>query len=169
MDIIIGIETGKSIKCIELPPDSNEIGIIKVSAVSWGSFNENESKTCIDTKLWKEKFAIHIDDFIMSRANTTELVGSCVIVDFLSKKLMLSDKTLRIVFDENIYKKYILYLLRSTNLRNQIEHSASGTSSSMKNISQDAIRELLIFLPPLAEQKRIVEKIDELMQYCDKL
>jgi len=39
-------------------------------------------------------------DFIMSRANTVELVGACALVRKTRPKLMLSDKTFRFVFRE---------------------------------------------------------------------
>jgi len=44
-----------------------------------------------------------------------------------------------------------------------------STGSTFPNISQEKIQNYLIPLPPLAEQKRIVTKIDELMALCDKL
>ena len=40
-------------------------------------------------------------------------------------------------------------------VRSQIEVNATGSSGSMKNISQDAIKRLLIPLLPLDEQNRI--------------
>lgn len=42
------IEAGKSFKCDEREPTSGEIGVAKVSAVTWGEYNESESKTCLD-------------------------------------------------------------------------------------------------------------------------
>jgi type I restriction enzyme, S subunit len=46
---------------------------------------------------------------------------------------------------------------------------ASGVSPSMKNVSRDVILTLPFPLPPLAEQHRIVVKVDELMALCDRL
>ena len=37
------------------------------------------------------------------------------------------------------------------------------------NISQDKLRSIPVPLPPLAEQHRIVAKVDELMALCDRL
>jgi type I restriction enzyme S subunit len=39
----------------------------------------------------------------------------------------------------------------------------------MKNVSRDVIMGLPFPLPPLAEQHRIVTKVDELMGLCDRL
>ena len=48
-----------------------------------------------------------------------------------------------------------------------IKDNSSGTT--VGTITLVRANEYLIPLPPLAEQKRIVAKIEELMQYCDKL
>ena len=37
-ELLIGIETGKSFKCDERPPSAGEVGVVKVSAVSWGEY-----------------------------------------------------------------------------------------------------------------------------------
>ena len=44
-----------------------------------------------------------------------------------------------------------------------------GTGSTFPSVSQDRIRELLVPLPPLAEQRRIVARVDQLMRLCDAL
>ena len=160
-ELIETIDTGKSFKCEERPPDKNEYGIIKVSAVTWGTFNQEESKTCFSTSPWVKGYSIQVDDFLICRANTAALVGGCVIVDKISKRLMLSDKVLRIEFSDSISKTYVLYTLRTPFVRAQLSAAASGTSESMKNISQNAIKGLLIPFPPLKEQYRIVSKVEE--------
>ena len=163
------IDTGKSFKCDEIPPTNDKCGIIKVSAVTWGQFKENESKTCYSNDLWVDEYAIHENDFLICRANTAALVGGCVIVDQISKRLMLSDKVLRLHFSEMLYSYYVLWALRTPMVRNQFSAAATGTSGSMKNISQDMIKNTLIPLPPLAEQKRIVEKLEQLLPLCERL
>jgi len=92
--LIIHIVAGKSFKCEERPPDRNEIGVVKVSAVTWGEFDESASKTCKNSEMVRDDFLIEEGDFLFSRANTIELVGACVIVKQISKRLMLSDKIL---------------------------------------------------------------------------
>jgi len=93
-EIISEIKAGKSFKCEERPPKIDEIGVVKVSAVSWGEFNEWESKTCVDPNRIDPSIFIKNNDFLFSRANTIDLVGACVIVDDISRNIMLSDKIL---------------------------------------------------------------------------
>jgi type I restriction enzyme, S subunit len=66
----------------------------------------------------------------------------------------------------NVYEnRYLLYFFRS----NENNLAQLGTGSTFKSISLKVIRNIIIPLPPLAEQKRIVEKVDSLMTFCDDL
>lgn len=168
-DILLAMGAGKSIRCNEVVPEDGQPGIIKVSAVTWGEFAENESKTCLSQTDWIEDYRINAGDFLISRANTKKLVGACVIVNNIQKKLMLSDKILRLRFSGHLDLVYLLFAMRSASTREQIEAMATGTSDSMKNISQKGIRRLIVPLPPLAEQKRIVAKLEELLPLCERL
>jgi len=61
--------------------------------------------------------------------------------------------------------KFVFYFVRDA--QEEIEKYAPATSQ--KNINLGILNNLLIPTPPLPEQKRIVEKLDELMAYCDQL
>ena len=90
--LLADIETGKSFKCDERPPAHDEIGVVKVSAVSWGEYDEQESKTCTDESRVNIDLLVKTGDFLFSRANTVELVGACVIAKSVNLNVMLSDK-----------------------------------------------------------------------------
>ncbi len=167
--VITDIEAGKSMKCDERPPRENEVGIVKVSAVTWGIYDEEESKTCFSNSAYNPKYLIRKGDFLFSRANTIELVGACVIAHRTSKKLMLSDKILRFQFTAEVTKEFILHYLRSPKGRPEIEQKSSGNQMSMRNIGQGKIREIEIPLPPLPEQHRIVQEIESRLSVCDKI
>ena len=51
-NIVTKVEAGKSLKCIETPPQNDEYGIEKISAVTWGIFDENESKNITVTEIY---------------------------------------------------------------------------------------------------------------------
>jgi type I restriction enzyme S subunit len=166
--ILTRILAGKSFKCEERPPNQNEFGIVKVSAVTWGVFNEIESKTCKDPEKFNKDFLLKKGDFLFSRANTIDLVGACVIVKSISKSLMLSDKIHR--FDISLIPtKWVLYNLRTSFGRSEIERLATGNQNSMRNIGQDRIRRIRIPLPPLAEQHRIVAEIERRLSVADEI
>jgi len=166
-DILLGIEAGKSFKCDERPPKADEVGVIKVSAVSWGEYREQESKTCKDVKRINETLFVQRGDFLFSRANTIDLVGACVIASEVKLRAMLSDKILRFKFFNESMKPLVLNYLRSAQGRSQIETLASGNQDSMRNIGQGRIEQILLPFAPAAEQTRIVEKLEELLSDLD--
>jgi type I restriction enzyme, S subunit len=159
--VLVAIETGKSFRCEERPPESSEVGVVKVSAVSWGAYDEDESKTCMDASRIEPRYLVKSGDFLFSRANTIQLIGACVIAEAVSRRLMLSDKILRFRFTEQVYPKWVLYWLRSKQGRADIERLSSGNQESMRNIGQERIRAISLPLPPPDEQVRIVAEIEK--------
>ena len=66
---------------------------------------------------------------------------------------------------EKVTLWYLFYALKSI----QEDLLGRGQGLAQKNISQTILKAWTIPLPPLAEQKRIVAKVDELMALCDQL
>lgn len=166
-EFIDQITAGKSFKCEEREPSNDEIGVAKVSAVTWGEYNEAESKTCTDPTKINSDYFIKTDDFIFSRANTIELVGACVIAKKVTKKIMLSDKTLRINFMD-INKLYVLHYLRSHFGRKEIMERSTGNQESMRNIGQERIKSIVIPICSLDEQQEIVNQLEEKLSIIEQ-
>jgi len=160
-ELIASIEAGASFRCRETPPEADEVGVAKVSAVSWGRYEENESKTCLNASRIDPSLLIRKGDFLISRANTVQLVGACVIAERVTKQVMLSDKTLRIQFTDSSLKPWVLHFLRSREGRNQIEALCTGNQESMRNISQKSIRQIQLPLAPAEERDRVVAYLDQ--------
>ena len=66
-----------------------------------------------------------------------------------------------------INHKFLYYSLIGESFVKQIKANSTGTATPI--INKTAWGNLIIPLPPLAEQKRIVAKIEELLPYCDQL
>ncbi len=64
-----------------------------------------------------------------------------------------------------ISSEYLYYLLSSSFIYNAFTLSAAG--STVKNLNIDRVKEVFFPLPPLAEQKRIVEKIEAIFKQAD--
>jgi len=166
-ELIETIEAGSSFRCRETPPEEGEVGVAKVSAVSWGRYDEEESKTCLDPSRINEDLLIRKGDFLISRANTVELVGACVIAEQVSKQVMLSDKTLRIQFKDPSLKPWVLHFLRSRAGRQQIEALCTGNQESMRNISQRSLRMIELPLAPPEERLEILAFVDQQLSRAD--
>lgn len=167
-ELIERIQAGKNFECPSIPVTSETVGLVKISAVTWDKFNPKETKTVLDKKMVNEELFIQKGDFLISRANTIELVGSSVIVDEMIYRIMLSDKVWRVEFN-NVLKLYVHFFLKSRIGRDEIESRATGNQASMRNISQKAFHDIDFPLPPLEEQKEIVRQVEKLFALADKV
>ena len=74
--------------------------------------------------------------------------------------------TLKILnISEEICKKYIFYILK----KEQKLFKESKTGSAIPHLNKKLFNDLLIFLPPLAEQHRIVQKIEHIFAVLEEL
>lgn len=169
-ELITGAASGWSPKTESFPRLGHNWGVLKVSAVSWDKFLPEENKQLLPGTAPPEAAQVNAGDFLISRANTSELVAKCVIVEQKPKNLILSDKIVRLHISKSCSKKFLSTVNNhAAYARAYYAEEASGTSLSMQNVSRAVIYGLLIPLPPLGEQHRIGAKVDELMALCDKL
>lgn len=163
-------DAGWSPKCDPTPKEEDNWGVLKVSAVTWGKYQPDENKALPNYLQPKPQYEVKAGDFLISRANTADLVARSVVVPKNTpEKLMMSDKIIRFNFTKDVFSEYINLVNNSNYSRQYYAEVAGGTSSSMKNVSRNQVRALNIALPPLAEQHRIVAKFEELMAICDQL
>lgn len=168
-DLTTATGSGWSPQCETRPRENDEWGVLKVSAVSWFRFKPEENKALPAGVSPRPEFAVRSGDFLMSRANTAELVGRSVVVGEAPENLILSDKIIRCTFSRWVEKKFVNLYNRTGTARAHYVAHASGTSDSMKNISRDVILSMPVPVPPLAEQRRIVARIEQLFALCDDL
>ncbi|GAV44645.1 restriction endonuclease subunit S [Streptomyces acidiscabies] len=143
--LVSRIEAGNSPDLEDRPATNGEWGVLKVSAVGRDGFRPAENKVAPRPELQHESLCVKAGDLIMTRANTADLVGLSCIAEETSSKLMLSDKTLRLVIDDRkASAEFVDLALEMDELRTQIQIAATGTSASMKNISQSSIQALVV-------------------------
>lgn len=161
-EVIEGYEAGRSPKTHGRPASGDEFGVLKVSAMTWGAFDPNENKAMLAGDIPGPGTTIRQGDLLISRANTVALVGAVVLVSQDHPNLMLSDKSLRIRYLPGIDPRYLLWALRTRIVRRVFEDDATGTSDSMRNLSQGKLSSAPIALAPAAEQATLADVISRL-------
>jgi type I restriction enzyme S subunit len=155
------IEQGWSPQCESREADPDEWGVMKAGCANYGQFDETEHKALPADVIPETSYEIKPGDVIMSRAcGTISLVGSVAFVEQCRSKLLLCDKLFRIHSITSRCEAQYLYLaMNSKYTRAQIEMSLSGAGGLANNITQPTIKNILIALPPLVEQKQIIDKL----------
>jgi len=92
-------------------------------------------------------------------------LGKTAIVDFESQGAISSSLCI-LRASPRISVKYLYYLLNSDTIVNQQEVAENG--SAQPNLSAASVLQYMVPLPPLAEQKRIVDRIESLFAKLDE-
>jgi type I restriction enzyme S subunit len=155
------IEQGWSPSAEDREAADDEWGVITLSAVKDGVFHPSEHKTLPKDTDPRPEYEIQPGDFLLTRANTPELVGDVCLVSETREKLMMSDLVYRLdLRPELVNSRFLTYWMLSRSGRHQVERSARGSSKSMVKVSQGHIKSWLAALPPLGEQQEIANHLD---------
>ena len=151
------IEQGWSPQCDAQPVQTfDEWAVLKVGCVNRDVFSPHQNKKLPLSLQPRPQLVVRMGDVLMSRANTPSLVGLAALVEQPYPRLMISDKHYRFRGrPDRVDEQFLVLALRSSPTRAQIESATNGASSSMQNISQQLVGNLLVALPGLDEQRLI--------------
>lgn len=103
-------------------------------------------------------------DVLLTKVGTT---GIAKVIDTKREFSIFVSLALLKIIHNTLYPYYIEYMLNSPLGKKQSEENTQGIGN--KNLVIKCIKNFIVPLPPLNEQKRIVEKVDQLMALCDEL
>ena len=161
--LVSDLQNGWSPKCLPRPANSDEWGVLKLGAVSFGVFNQEENKALPQGMKPLPELEVRKAEVLISRANIHRYVGACVEVRETRPRLLLCDKIFRVVFrtPSPILPTYLVEIVRTPHLRHQIENALTGTSPTMKNITKASLLQLQVPVPRLGVQQKIVEMVND--------
>ncbi len=171
-DLLYGLEAGVSVNGDDRPKSSAEKAVLKVSAVSYGYFDETACKVISNGELDRARIHPKAGQIIISRSNTEELVGASTYINKNYDDLFLPDKLWQTVPKPESDMKWLSYVLASNHARYTLSNLATGTSGSMKNITKSELLTLKLLIPPAKEQKkiaRILSTWDRAIEVTEKL
>ena len=160
-DYVSEFQSGKSIEAETGENVITQHRVLKVSAVTGMKFLAQESKPVPDSHHPPPEHFVRVGDLLFSRANTTDLVGAVAYVDTTPPNLLLPDKLWRFVWRQpvTVDPLFVWSLFQTPALRNEIGRRATGTSGSMKNISQEKVFGIHTILPPLTLQRDFARRV----------
>ncbi len=154
-EAILSIESGTSVNSVDEPVyQENEFGILKTSCISGGQFFPNENKKILASELSRAALNPTKDSILVSRMNTPLLVGENGYIDKEHKNLFIPDRLWLLKTLPDNTSRFLNYILTTQKIRAAISNIATGTSNSMKNISQPSFLALKSGFPTLPEQRK---------------
>lgn len=120
------------------------------------------TKTVSFDEMQKHKKSMSLNTVLVSINGT---LGS--VAFYNNEQVVLGKSACYFNLSELIDKRFVRLVMESQYFIEYALQNATGTT--IKNLSLKTMNEFPVPLPPLAEQHRIVTKVDELMALCDQL
>jgi type I restriction enzyme S subunit len=169
-ELSLSTEAGKSFLCKDEPVLGKSWGVIKTSAITSGNFIEEESKLYSHNEPTDTKSKIKTDDFLFCRASGSKgLAGRSCIVDKITKNLLLSDKSIRLILSEFIEPTLINHINNCEFGEKYRLSLSTNKSTSMNNVQREEMLALPIPLAGIAEQKVIIQRVEKAFFMVEEL
>lgn len=166
-NIIEHMEYGTSNKASEIRIG---IPILRMNNIQNGRLDYSKLKYISSDSKDLPRLYLKKYDILFNRTNSYELVGKTALYEGNNDEYTFASYLIRIkLFNKYINSQYISYYLNSKLFRKLQIEPLIIQQCGQANYSGEKLKNVLIPIPPKKEQKRIVAKVNELMQLCDKL
>jgi type I restriction enzyme, S subunit len=164
-DVLLGIDSGKSVQAGEGASAEDEYRILKLSAVQRGWFKPSEAKRLTEGTAFSASHVVKSGDLLITRANTPERVGFVAIARSVPEGTFMPDLIWRLRVDESrVSTDYLEHALSSRQLRTRISGTSGGTSKSMVKINKHGFSAIRVPIPSLPEQSEYVRRCDAVVE-----
>jgi len=143
--------------------------ILRISAVRDGRVDAAESRFVAGlTTSQLERFALSPGDILLTRYNgSRHLVGISGLVSAHEGTLLHPDKLIRVIVNRRAAdSRFLNYQLQSSAVRNFLEPRIR-TTAGQSGIAGTDVRNIPLTLPPLKEQRRIVDILEDHLSRLD--
>ncbi|MEO3475967.1 restriction endonuclease subunit S [Roseomonas sp. CAU 1739] len=141
------------------------MGNIQAGKVVWGDEKRIPEDSDAFPALWLRTF-----DLLFNRTNSAELVGKVGIYLGADNQLTFASYLIRLRPSlKSTDPRFLNLALNTSEFRRTQIVPLIKKQTGQANVNGTALKNMLVPIPPLAEQHRIVAKVNELMALCDAL
>lgn len=161
------LQQGWSPQCESQPAEAGAWGVLKTTAIQEGSFVENANKRLPEAMNPRPELEVATGDLLITCAGPRARCGVPTLVRQSRTRLMLSGKMYRFRTIPDVDPRFLEYYLLSPNGQAAIEPMKTGISESGLNLTKSRFLGLRVPVAPLAEQRRIVEILEDHLSRID--
>ncbi len=145
--------------------ETGRIKMLRISDIQNGKVSWNTVPYCEINEKEIPNYVLKQNDILFARTGGT--VGKSYLVKEVPVEAIYAGYLIRTRYSLKLSPEYMKYFMDSQLYWDQLRNGTIATAQP--NCNGQTLSKMLIPLPPLAEQHRIVAKVNDLMQYCEEL
>ena len=168
------IQTGASFKKEQATSDFTQTRILRGGNILQGEYRFFENDIFVDSKLIQDSIILKNNDLITPAVTSIENIGKLARIEKDYEDVTAGGFVfiVRPCYNSDIFAKYMLSALQSSYFNKQLKSITKKSGQAFYNLGKERFIQLIIPIPPLNEQVRIVESIEQftpLIKEYDKL
>lgn len=144
---------------------SGRIRMVRISDIQGGKVIWDSIPFCDIKEEEIPTYLLSSNDILFARTGGT--VGKSFIVKEIPEEAIYAGYLIRTRYSDMLCPEYLYYFMQTHLYWTQLRNGTIATAQP--NCNGQTLSKMILPLPPLAEQKRIVAKIEELLPLCDRL
>lgn len=167
-DIAVSFDYGTSEKCHN-DKNVDDIAVLRMSNITrQGDIDFSNLKYCSANSIELPKLFAHQGDLLFNRTNSIDLVGKCAVYRGEESKFSFASYIIRVALKDCDPTFIAAYINSDICRQTQILPNTSQ-QVGQANFGGTKLKNVLVPIPPLEEQRRIVAKLNELLPLVDQM
>lgn len=159
------IQRGKS-------PSYSNVGSCKVvsqKCVKWSGFDDDPARFIEESSLpsYSTERFLQDGDLLWNSTGTGTVGRTAIFSEDKSELRFVADSHVTVLRTSKLDKKFFYFWSRSPDVQRIVSNSTTG-STNQQELNLTVLKELVISFPDLDEQKKMVRKIELLLEACDQ-
>lgn len=144
---------------------SGRIKMVRISDIQNGKVIWETVPFCDINEAEIQTYLLATNDILFARTGGT--VGKSYIVKEIPEDAIYAGYLIRTRYSDTLCPEYLYYFMQTQLYWTQLRNGTIATAQP--NCNGQTLSKMILPLPPLAEQKRIVAKLEEILPLCERL
>ncbi len=144
--------------------ENGRIKMVRITDIQGNKVNWKSVPYCEIDEDSIEGYRLHSNDILFARTGAT--VGKSYLVETVDEDAVFAGYLIRTSYSQALNAKYMKYFMESSLYWKQLQDGTTATAQP--NCNAKTLSKMMLPLPPIAEQRRIVSRLNEVLKMIER-